>query len=112
MTAKSLHNNLCPAATIDVWVCLLQGSFGTFGPKEERNCDNEFPGLLGPRDPKVLTGVENKSTSTLEIRRRTNVQQLTCKIDLSNSFYYLFFSFIILELKPLVLKGKVLGEKF
>ena len=45
-------------------------------------------------------------------RRRTNVQQLTCKIDSSNSFYYLFFSFIILELKPLVLKGKVLGEKF
>ena len=45
-------------------------------------------------------------------RRRTNVQQLTCKIDSSNSFYYLFFSFIILELKPFVLKGKVLGEKF
>ena len=44
-------------------------------------------------------------------RRRTNVQQLTCKIDSSNSFYYLFFSFIILELKPLVLKGKVRGEK-
>ena len=44
--------------------------------------------------------------------RRTNVQQLTCKIDLSNSFYYLFFSFIVLELKPFVLKGKVLGEKF
>ena len=45
-------------------------------------------------------------------RRRTNVQQLTCKIDLSNSFYYLFFSFVILELKPFVFKGKVLGEKF
>ena len=44
-------------------------------------------------------------------RRRTNVQQLTCKIDSSNSFYYLFFSFTILELKPLVLKGKVPGEK-
>ena len=39
------------------------------------------------------------------------MQQLTCKIDLSNSFYYLFFSFIILELKPLVLKGKVPGGK-
>ena len=39
------------------------------------------------------------------------MQQLTCKIDSSNSFYYLFFSFIILELKPLVLKGKVCGEK-
>ena len=44
-------------------------------------------------------------------RRRTNVQQLTCKIDLPFSFYYLFFSFVLLELKPLVLKGKVLGEK-
>ena len=45
-------------------------------------------------------------------RRRTNVQQLTCNIDLSNSFYYLFFSFVLIELKPFVLKGKVLGEKF
>ena len=44
-------------------------------------------------------------------RRRTNVQQLTCKIDLPFSFYYLFFSFVLLELKPFVLKGKVLGEK-
>ena len=34
-------------------------------------------------------------------RRRTNVQQLTCKIDLSNSFYYLFFSFVVIELKPI-----------
>ena len=39
------------------------------------------------------------------------MQQLTCKIDSSNSFYYLFFSFIILELKPLVLKGKKSGGK-
>ena len=43
---------------------------------------------------------------------RTNVQQLTCNIDLSNYFYYLFFSFVLIELKPFVLKGKVLGEKF
>ena len=48
---------------------------------------------------------------TRHIRRRTNVQQLTCKIDLSSSFYYLFFSFVLIELKPFVLKGKVLGEK-
>ena len=46
------------------------------------------------------------------VGRRTNVQQLTCKIDLSNSFYYLFFSFVLLEPNPFVLKGKVLGEKF
>ena len=39
------------------------------------------------------------------------MQQLTCNIDLSCSFYYLFFSFVLLELKPFVLKGKVLEEK-
>ena len=39
------------------------------------------------------------------------MQQLTCKIDLSNSFYYLFFSFVLLELKPFVFKWKVLGGK-
>ena len=43
-------------------------------------------------------------------KRRTNVQQLTCNIDLSSSFYYLFFSFVLIELKPFVLKGEVLGE--
>ena len=44
-------------------------------------------------------------------RRRTNVQQLTCKIGLSNFFFYLFFSFVLIELKPFVFKrGK--GEKF
>ena len=40
------------------------------------------------------------------------MQQLTCNIDLSNSFDYLFFSFVLIELKPFVLKGKVLGEIF
>ena len=40
------------------------------------------------------------------------MQQLTCKIDLSNSFYYLFFSFVLLELKPFVLKGKVPGKNY
>ena len=38
------------------------------------------------------------------------MQQLTCNIDLSRSFYYFIFSFVLLELKPFVLKGKVLGE--
>ena len=33
------------------------------------------------------------------------MQQLTCKIDLSNSFYYLFFSFVLLELKSGFAKG-------
>ena len=45
-------------------------------------------------------------------RRRTTVQQLTCNIGLSNSFYYLFFSFVLIELKPFDFKGKALGEKF
>ena len=45
-------------------------------------------------------------------KRRTNVQQLTCNIGLSNSSYYLFFSFALIELKPFVFKWKVLGEKF
>ena len=40
------------------------------------------------------------------------MQQLTCNIDLSCSFYYLFFSFVLLELKPFVLKGKVLGKNY
>ena len=39
------------------------------------------------------------------------MQQLTCNIDLSSSFYYLFFSFVLIELKPFVLEGKVLGDK-
>ena len=45
-------------------------------------------------------------------RRRTNVQQVTCNIDLSSSFYYLFLSFVLIELKPFVYKWKVLGKKF
>ena len=39
------------------------------------------------------------------------MQQLTCNIDLSCSFYYLFFSFVLIELKPFVSKGKVLERK-
>ena len=58
--------------------------------------------------PKMFMFIANY----LFFRRRTNVQQLTCNIDLSCSFYFLFFSFVLLELKPFVLKGKVLGEKF
>ena len=40
------------------------------------------------------------------------MQQLTCNIDSSRSFNYRFFSFVLFELNPFVLKGKVLGEKF
>ena len=93
------------------------------------------PGSLkAPLFPPLSNEVQNKGTHGVQARygaelppiisivrypgrpvmfwRRTNVQQLTCKIDLSKSFYYLFFSFVLIELKPLVLKGKVLGEKF
>ena len=38
------------------------------------------------------------------------MQQLTCNIDLSRSFYYLFFSFVLLELKPFFLSGKSWGK--
>ena len=45
-------------------------------------------------------------------RRRTNVQQLTCNIDLSRSFYYLFFSFALLELAlALCFEGESPGGK-
>ena len=66
----------------------------------------------GPRGgPK--SGSRNRSLGSILCfsRERTNVQQLTCNIDLSSSFYYLFFSFVLLELKPFVLKGKSPGEK-
>ena len=48
----------------------------------------------------------------LNCRRRTNVQQLTCNLDLSCCFLLSFFSFVFIELKPFVLKGRVLGENF
>ena len=53
-----------------------------------------------------------KENGKLSMDRRTNVQQLTCNIDLPNYFYCLFFSFVLIEQKPFVLKGKVLGDKF
>ena len=33
-------------------VDLLQGSFGPFGPRVGKRCENEFAGPLGPRGPK------------------------------------------------------------
>ena len=70
-------------------------------------------GLRGFRGPRARGVFESKRSKirTPQTRRRTNVQQLTCKINLPFSFYYLFLSFVLLELKPFVLKGKVLGEK-
>ena len=38
------------------------------------------------------------------------MQQLTCNIDLSSSFYDHFFSFVLLELSPLFLSGKSWGN--
>ena len=70
-----------------------------------RDCKQRSSNCKQKSFPRFLLSSSDQS------RRRTNVQQLTCKIDSSNSFYYLFFSFVLLELKPLVLKGKVRGEK-
>ena len=40
------------------------------------------------------------------------MQQLTCNIDLSNSFYYLFFCFVLIELaKTLCFEGESPGGK-
>ena len=76
------------------------------------------PAVCPPQRSRSFTSFSRNLTRTLAafvpnfFRRRTNVQQLTCNIDLSSSFYYLFFSFVLLELKPFVCKWKVLGEKF
>ena len=88
-------------------------------------CQTPFAGLLLRQGDNCLTvvsefwmesdGLRGRKTSSRNYpinRRRTNVQQLTCKIDSSNSFYYLFFSFVLIELKPFVLKGKVPGENY
>ena len=63
------------------------------------------PGAVGAPAPSFVLDPQ------IDCRRRTNVQQLTCNIALSCSFYHHFFSFVLLELKPFVLKGKVLGEE-
>ena len=39
------------------------------------------------------------------------MQQLTCNIDLSCSLYYIFFSFVLIELKPLCFERESLGGK-
>ena len=75
----------------------------------QHNAFNETHSKGMPLTKDILNDL---TTSSPLCRRRTNVQQLTCNIDLSNYFYYLLFSFVLIELKPFVLKGKVLGEKF
>ena len=39
------------------------------------------------------------------------MQQLTCNIDLSRSFYYLFFFFVLIEPKTLCFEGESPGGK-
>ena len=61
--------------------------------------------------PKIVFGKSKRGLTNGGLsRRRTNVQQLTCNINLSSCSYYLLFSFVLIELKPFVLKGKVLGK--
>ena len=58
-----------------------------------------------------LEGTEPHLTLRQENRRRTNVQQLTCKIDSSNSFYYLFLLFYYPWAKTLCFEGESPGGK-
>ena len=58
-------------------------------------------------DPETVRG----KNGVVQIRRRTNVQQLTCNIDLSCSFYCVFFSFVLIGLNPFVLTGESPGGK-
>ena len=72
----------------------------------EKHCSTVRTGCITLRIQKL------ESAQVLRMdKRRTNVQQLTCNIDFSCSFYFFVFSFVLLELKPFVLKGKVLGQK-
>ena len=56
------------------------------------NC--KLSGLSHRCMPKIIEQTEAK---IILPRRRTNVQRLTCNIDLSCSFYYLLFSFVLLS---------------
>ena len=98
----------------------LFGALGAKCPKElKKHCGEHFPARTPEHSRKWWPGSQCKCSfwrrplsGCPNFRRRTKVQQLTCNIDLSCSFYYLFFSFVLIELKPFVLKGKVLGQKF
>ena len=74
----------------------------------------EMGSVEGNRDRKTKASSFGVVASSFNFyllnRMRTNVQQLTCNIDLSCSFCSYFFSFVLIELKPFVLKGKILGE--
>ena len=64
----------------------------------------DFDPYRTPKTP-VQEGRENaqenkRIPARSKTRKRTNVQQLTCNIDSSCSFYCLFFSFVLLALKP------------
>ena len=76
------------------------------------DCRGEFSfSISGSQHPVVWNRAKTCFCLFVCFRRRTNVQQLTCKIDLSSSFYYyLFFPFVLIELKPLVLKGSPGGK--
>ena len=79
--------------------------------KEDQDRSTIQASLVGPLVDPLVGSNSAVLVPTCSVRRRTNVQQLTCKIDLSCSLHYLFFSFVLIELKPFVLKGKVPGEK-
>ena len=89
-----------------------EGTFGCSPGNENRN-EGTFAHFL--RTMKTGTRVRSPKppfykTALLSPNAYVGGGQ-TCNIDLSNYFYYFFFSFVLIELKPFVLKGKVLGEK-
>ena len=96
---------MCPGSVPGVSKRRARHSRDTFGHSGAR-------GGKGPGDTLRDTPGDTPVVWGPLRRRRTNVPQLTCNIDVCRSFYYLFFSFVIIVLKPLVLKGKVLGGKF
>ena len=131
---KRVFHFYCRLAVSDSWELFgkSKGGLSKWGLKVPvHNCPRlpaivvilrpKFPLERGPKGPQKCTIVDDCAKITDSglkppfigtYRRRTNVQQLTCNINLSSSFYYLFFSFVLIGIKPFVLKGKALGEKF
>ena len=79
--------------------------------RESTNFSATTPSRGRPAHHRAVSAPQ-KLIFVLFFRKRTHVQQLTCNIDLSSYFYYLFFSFVLIELKPFVLKGKENSENF
>ena len=103
-----------------VWILAWIWSefWSEFGLNFGLNCLARF--LQKPYIHRVLRGLNVLNLvwilvwiwSEFQIQRRTNVQQLTCNVDLSSSFFLSFLLFSSLWAKALCFEGEVLGEKF